>query len=94
MDCSELIELYNKVGGILRCDYNKKTVNVLNTNMKCDIKPKDYPDLQGLQFAYSCGYEVNHLKCDLKNPADKLIKKKNYYLNNDEYGFEIKYLNN
>jgi hypothetical protein len=47
MDCKELIELYNKVGGILTCDYDKYIVKVDKTNLKCDIvKSEDYSNLE------------------------------------------------
>jgi hypothetical protein len=63
MDCKELIELYHKVGGILTCDYDKGLVKVENTNLKCNIKPTDYKNLEILSFDYGCSpYEVEYLK--------------------------------
>lgn len=41
MDCTELIDLFNKVVGVLTYDYNKNKAYVANTNLKCNIKPKD-----------------------------------------------------
>jgi hypothetical protein len=63
MDCKEFIELYYKVGGILTCDYDKKIVKIQNTNLKCNIQPKDYPDLTKLNhvFAFS-PYKLEHLE--------------------------------
>lgn len=34
MNCVELIELFNKVGGVLMCNYDKEKVWVDNTNLK------------------------------------------------------------
>ena len=101
MDCVELIELFNKVGGILTCDYNKNIAYVANTNLKCDIKPKDYEKFKSLavEFAFS-PYKLEHLKYALndKNTMNKIInseiKNKNYYMSNDEYGYKITYIEN
>jgi hypothetical protein len=42
IDCSELMSLFNKVDGLLKCDYSKNIMTVANTNLKCKIYPKDY----------------------------------------------------
>ena len=96
MDCSELIELYNKVGGILTCDYDKKIVTVKNTNLKCDIKSSDYPKLLDLAVDFACSpYQFEHLENKFMSKSKVFnldIKSKNRYLKNNEYGFEITYL--
>lgn len=35
MDCSKLIQLFEKVEGVLTCDNNKENGWVNNTNLKC-----------------------------------------------------------
>ena len=101
MNCDELIELFNKVGGDLTCNYDKGKVWVDKTNLKCDIKPKDYEKLVNLahDFAFS-PYKLEHLKYNLndKNALDKIIisdvKNKNHYMSNDEYGYKITFIDN
>lgn len=98
MDCAELIDLFNKVGGILTCDYNKNIVTVTNTNLKCNIKPKDYDKLTELahDFAFS-PYQLEHLE-NKSISNDELVKSNiklvNPYLKNNEYGFQIRFLSN
>lgn len=94
MNCVELIELFNKIGGILYCDYNKNKVWVHNTNLECNIKTENYKNLEKLahEFAFS-PYELKHLTYNYINSKDiSNIKLKNKYLSNNEYGFTIKYL--
>ena len=97
MDCTELIDLFNKVGGILICDYNKNIVKVACTNLKCEIKSTDLGKLEHLLYEFGHSpYEQENLKN--KNISnDEIIKSsiklKNTYLDNDEFGFMIKYLN-
>lgn len=104
MNCTELIELFNKVGGVLTCNYDKEKVWVDKTNLKCDIKQKDYEKLEILahDFAFS-PYKLEHLKYNLndkntldKNTLDKIvntdIKNKNRYMSNDEYGYKITFI--
>lgn len=95
MDCSELIELYNKVGGTLICNYQNKKVIVLETILSCDIKPKDYKPLEELAhtFAFS-PYELTHMKQSnykIDDIINSNIKIMNRYLNNDEIGYKIVY---
>ncbi len=96
MNCEELISLFNKVGGILNCDYNKKQIIVKNTNLKCDIQPKDYKKLELLSYEYAFSpYEIIHLKNNkmtMEECVESNIKMFNIYMKNNEYGFEIKYL--
>jgi hypothetical protein len=97
MDCQELITLFNKVGGILVCDYSKNEMIVKNTNLKCNIKPTDYGLIEYTASSYAFSpYELNHIKNNMSSDEIKksTIKYKNKYLNNDEIGFEIKFLNN
>ena len=88
--------LFNKVGGILICDYDKNIVKVSGTNLKCDIKSSDYDKLTSLahDFAFS-PYELEHLKKNISSNelVKSSIKIKNRYLDNDEFGFKITYLN-
>jgi hypothetical protein len=51
MDCKELIELFNKVSGVLYCDYNKNKTYVVNTKLKCNITPNNFTYLL---FQYVC----------------------------------------
>ena len=96
MDCEELISLFNKVGGVLVCNYNKNIVTVKNTNLKCDILPKDFQKLEILTLEYILSpYDKRLLKNDkmtIEECISSTIKLKNKYLKNNEYGFEIKYL--
>ena len=90
MNCKEFIELFNKVGGILYCDYNKNKAYVVNTNLKCNITSNDYNDFTYLLNLYGCSpYKVEHL-IDKNNLSN--IKEKNRYLSNNEYGFKINYI--
>lgn len=94
MDCKELIDSFNKVGGSLICDYEEKKVFVIGTNLNCKIQPKDYEDLRYLAHTYACSpYKLSHIKT---NNPDKIInsdiKSINYYLKNDEIGFRIDYV--
>jgi glutathione peroxidase-family protein len=94
MDCEELIELFEKkVGGVLNCDYNRGTIIVKNTKLECKIQTKDYSKLEKLMFDYStCGDSLVNLKNDnmsMKECIVSQIKLSNYYLDNNEYGFEI-----
>ena len=98
MNCSELIDLFEKVGGVLTCDYSKKTVIVENPNLKCNISPKDYPRLESMTFQWECGggAAIRHLE---KKPITHHelihsdIKLQNKFLNNNEYGFTIDFSN-
>ena len=98
MDCIELVDLFYKVGGILICNYDKNIVKVAGTNLKCDINPTNYNKLEHLlyEFGYSQYNKENLKKKNISN--DEIIKSsiklKNRYLDNDEFGFVIKYLNN
>ena len=53
MNCKEFIELFNKIGGILYCDYNKNKAYVVNTNLKCNITSNDYDDFTNWKKSYS-----------------------------------------
>lgn len=98
MNCSELLDLFEKYGGILTCDYNKNTVTMKNTNLKCNISGQDYTRLELMTFEWSCGggVAITHLE---KKPItyDELIhsdiKLYNRFLNNNEYGFTIDFSN-
>lgn len=95
MDCQELIDLFNKVGGILHCDYDKKKIVVKNTNLECDIKPSNYNIISRTLYEFGFSpYEVSHIKKAMKHDeiCKSNIKLVNSYLNNDESGFEIKFL--
>lgn len=100
MDCKELINIFNKVGGVLTCDYDKNKAFVEKTNITCDIKHNDYENFENLYrtFGYS-PYSINDLKYDIndKNTLDKIIKNdiqiKNKHLKNDNYGFKINFTN-
>ena len=100
MDCSELIQLFEKVGGVLTCDYDKEKAWVDNTNLKCYINPNDYVKFEHLahDWALSRPYELEHMKYNLndKNTLDKIIntdiKKKNPHMSNHEYGYKITFM--
>jgi hypothetical protein len=63
MDCSDLIQLFEKVGCVLTCDYDKEKAWVDNTNLKCYIKPKDYVKFEMLAHDFALSpYELKHLK--------------------------------
>lgn len=98
MDCQKLITLFNQVGGILVCDYSKNEIIVKNTNLRCDIKPMDYDLIQYTASIYALSpYELNHIvnnNMDHDEIAKLAIKSKNRYLNSNEIGFEIKFLDN
>lgn len=96
MDCSELIDLFNKVDGVLICDYNKNIVFVEKTKLKCDIKSTDYHKLERLEYDFVFSpYDVDHLENKSITNEQLIssdIKLKNYYMKNNEYGFKIKFL--
>jgi glutathione peroxidase-family protein len=98
MDCEELIKLFNKVGGVLTCDYNKNTVIVKNTNLKCNIKPRHYANLHHLHWEYCHSpYDITVLSNDkmtMEESIELRIRLSNTYLKGYEYGFEITYLDN
>jgi hypothetical protein len=97
MNCSELIDLYNKVGGVLTCNYRNKTISVDGTNLKCNINlTTDKTKIFELynNFCYS-PYDVEELtdnKMTISEITDFDIKIYNPYLKNNQYGFKITYL--
>jgi len=95
MNCKELIELYNKVGGVLTCNYLTNRVTVANTNLECVFNSSNYYDLECLShtFAFS-PYRMDFLENKQINMIDKLGKKPNRFLSPNEYGFVISFLNN
>lgn len=97
MDCLELIEIFNKTGGNIICNYDTNKVKVLHTNLECNIKPKDYKMLEYTLFEYgNSPYNVTHIKGKFMNISDianSNIKLKNIFLNNDEIGYDVKFQN-
>lgn len=93
MNCSELIDLYNKIGGTLICNYEDKKVKVLHTNLECEIKRNDYKPFERLLFNFgNSPYEVVHIKMlnnNLENIVNSTIKLENKFLKNDEIGYKI-----
>ena len=98
----ELINIFDKVGGVLTCDYDKnkalleKTYTNCDININCDIKHNDYKEFESLYHLYGLGpIEIKDLTYDKNNKKtlDKIIKNdiqiKNKYLTNDNYGFKI-----
>lgn len=99
MDCGELIDLFDKIGGVLQCDYDKNIVKILNTNLKCDIKLSDYKKLELLSHKFALSpYNLEHLEYNNTTQTNQIInsniKFKNRYLKNNEYGFVITFLDN
>ena len=96
MNCTELIDLFHKVGGKLHCDYYKNIVKVDNTLLKCDIKSTDYKKLEYLTWTFANSpYSMEHLvnkNISNNDIINSNIQFKNRYLKNNEYGFEIIYL--
>lgn len=96
-DCKELIGLFEKVGGILICDYNNKIVKVNNTNLYCNIKSNDYKNLEKIYVDYVFSpYETEKLtndKLSVDEISKSTIKFVNKFLNNNDYGYKITYLN-
>ncbi len=99
MHCKELIELFNKVGGSLICNYEEKKVIVIGTNLKCNIETKeDNKDLEYLAHSFACSpYKLTHIKIEQpEKNLDKIINSRiilaNSYLKNDEIGFRIDYI--
>lgn len=41
MNCTELLELFERVGGVLVCNLEENKAYIKNTKLKCDIKPSD-----------------------------------------------------
>lgn len=95
MDCSELMKLFNVVGGTLVCDYTKGNMNVEHTNLECNIKPKDYEGTVYLMHDFGMSpYNVKTIKETNKEKINKSdIRNINRYLDNDEKGYIVRYLN-
>ena len=94
MNCIELINLFEKVGGILKCDYRNKKMFVANTILECNIYPEHYERIQFLLFEFGGSpYEVKHIKAKNKDEIDEYIKQKNRFLSYDEIGFTINFTN-
>jgi hypothetical protein len=92
MNCTDLIDIYEKTGGILICDYTNNLVHVEKTRIRCNIQSNsDYASMEKLLFDYGCSpIKVTHLKSNnnSSNPISN-FKKKNHFLNDGEIGFKI-----
>ena len=97
MNCSEIIDIFEKTGGILTCDYAKMTMSIENTRLKCKINSNDFEKIENcyVGYGYTCLDKVTELEYDKKNKDydekvnNSTIKFVNYRLQNNQYGFVI-----
>lgn len=101
INCTELLELYERVGGVLVCNYEKNKAYVENTNLKCDIKPIDYSKFRELSYKYY--FFPKKLEYLTYNPKDNDIENtikwyksdiyhKDKFLTHDVYGYKLNLL--
>ena len=95
MDCLELIRLFEEtIGGTLVCNYETKKIFIKHTAMKCNIKPKDYSEIEYFMMNSDIYSSINPdckferiKETDQKKINESSIKDINRYLKNNEIGF-------
>lgn len=70
MDCREVVETFNKCGGIFYCDYVSNKCTVLGTNLKCSIKtPEDALAINRLLWSQM---HLDNLTINKKDKTEKI----------------------
>ena len=72
MDCKDMIELFNKCGGLLYCDYVSNRCTVLHTNLKCSIKSND--DSLAIDRLLWQHMNENNVSLNKKDSTEKITK--------------------
>jgi hypothetical protein len=91
MNCKELIELYHKVGGIMRVDYRDNSIKVKNTNLHCQFNEKEYYDIEYLTVTFDYSPFKTRRIID-ENVCHSCMVEKNRHLQTNECGFVIRFL--
>ncbi len=86
MDCRNLFNAFNSLGGKLICNYNTQTC-ILNKTASCNLQPVNRFDLETLVLDYSYVKQPNitfqHLNGSCTNRAHDL------HFDNKVHGFSI-----